>query len=162
MIAIFDLDGTLALNEHRQHFLEEKPKNWKAFNAACGEDKPNWPVISILRNLARSSYATFILSGRSESVRAQTVEWLEKHKVHAGIDYGWLHMRQRNDFRDDREVKREMFACDLHEHKSFLYSAYSKTVLQKDKIIIFDDRQKVVDMWREMGLVCCQVAPGDF
>ena len=27
---------------------------------------------------------------------------------------------------------------------------------------VFDDRQKVVDMWRDLGLTCFQVAPGDF
>ena len=33
----------------------------------------------------------------------------------------------------------------------------------KDKIVcIFDDRSKVVDMWRDNGLTCMQVAPGDF
>jgi hypothetical protein len=26
----------------------------------------------------------------------------------------------------------------------------------------FDDRQRVVDMWRRNGITCFQVAPGDF
>jgi hypothetical protein len=35
--------------------------------------------------------------------------------------------------------------------------------LDKNNILcIFDDRQKVVDMWRKNGLICFQVAPGDF
>ena len=29
-------------------------------------------------------------------------------------------------------------------------------------VAVFDDRQKVVDMWREIGLTCMQVAPGNF
>ncbi|WGN90708.1 PseT-like polynucleotide kinase phosphatase [Burkholderia phage vB_BglM_WTB] len=29
-------------------------------------------------------------------------------------------------------------------------------------IAVFDDRQKVVDMWRSEGVPCFQVAPGDF
>ena len=33
----------------------------------------------------------------------------------------------------------------------------------KDNVeMVFDDRQKVVDMWREIGLTCMQVAPGNF
>ena len=33
----------------------------------------------------------------------------------------------------------------------------------KDNVeCVFDDRQKVVDMWREIGLTCMQVAPGNF
>jgi hypothetical protein len=32
-----------------------------------------------------------------------------------------------------------------------------------DKIFcVFDDRQKVVDMWRSHGITCFQVAPGKF
>jgi Straboviridae polynucleotide kinase len=29
-------------------------------------------------------------------------------------------------------------------------------------LCVFDDRQKVVDMWRSLGQACFQVAPGDF
>ena len=33
----------------------------------------------------------------------------------------------------------------------------------KDEVLmVVDDRQKVVDMWRDIGLNCFQVAPGDF
>ena len=31
-----------------------------------------------------------------------------------------------------------------------------------DIVCVFDDRQKVVDMWRELGLTCMQVDKGDF
>jgi hypothetical protein len=29
-------------------------------------------------------------------------------------------------------------------------------------VAVFDDRDKVVAMWRSMGVPCFQVAPGDF
>ena len=33
----------------------------------------------------------------------------------------------------------------------------------KDQIVaVFDDRDKVVDMWRKNNLTCMQVAPGNF
>ena len=31
-----------------------------------------------------------------------------------------------------------------------------------DIFMVVDDRQKVVDMWRDLGLTVFQVAPGDF
>ena len=31
-----------------------------------------------------------------------------------------------------------------------------------DVFLVVDDRQKVVNMWRDLGLTCVQVAPGDF
>ena len=35
--------------------------------------------------------------------------------------------------------------------------------LNKDDVFaVFDDRQQVVDMWRQNGLTCFQVADGDF
>ena len=35
-------------------------------------------------------------------------------------------------------------------------------MVNEDNLIIFDDRQSVVDMWRARGLTCFQVAKGDF
>lgn len=28
--------------------------------------------------------------------------------------------------------------------------------------MVFEDRARVVDMWRKRGVLCAQVAPGDF
>lgn len=151
MIAIFDLDGTLALNEHRQHFLKEKPKNWDMFEDACIDDKPNVPLIRLF-NLYISMYRTvYIFSGRSERVYSETVAWLELNGI---SPFGRLEMRKIGDRRDDRVVKKEMF-------DKLISSFQSKFNYSKD-IIIFDDRRKVVDMWRDMGLTCCQVAEGNF
>jgi hypothetical protein len=33
---------------------------------------------------------------------------------------------------------------------------------KSDILCIFDDRDKVVKMWRSNGIACFQVAPGDF
>jgi hypothetical protein len=40
MFVVFDLDGTLALNEHRQHFVDRPvgQKDWRGFFAACDRD----------------------------------------------------------------------------------------------------------------------------
>jgi len=151
MIAIFGLDGVLALNDHRRHFLKENPKNWKAFNDGCVDDEPNIPLIRTF-NLYRYRYQhVCIFSERSEDVWAETEAWLELKDIDCR---GRLFMRKSNDSRDDTIVKREMFAKLLGELDDALVSS-------KD-IIIFEARQKFVDMWREMGLTCCQVAKGDF
>ena len=78
---IFDLDGTLALIDHRRHFLDDKadPKRWQKFFAACVDDQPNEPVIRTLQALRRSGAECWIWSGRSDEVRSQTVEWLCRH-----------------------------------------------------------------------------------
>lgn len=45
MFVVFDLDGTLALTEHRSHFLRRpgKDKDWRGFYAACDKDQPCHP-----------------------------------------------------------------------------------------------------------------------
>jgi len=142
-IVIFDLDGTLALNEHRQHFLKQKSPDWKSFTAACIDDLPNTPIIDLCNLFNCCGYKNYILSGRSADVQKQTIKWLKEHSVF----YQKLYMREVDDFRDDRIVKKEML----------------DKYIDKSKVAwIFDDRNKVVSMWREEGLSCLQVAEGDF
>jgi len=53
MIYIFDLDGTIALIDHRRHLLEtdEDPDKWDKFFDACVDDVPNIPVIFVMQEL---------------------------------------------------------------------------------------------------------------
>ena len=183
---IFDLDGTLALIDHRRH-LVERPSlkcydchganrhncvqcadldagwkaDWRAFFAACVDDQPNAPVIRTLRALESGGAEIWIWSGRSDEVRAQTQEWLAKH-VHGGGVLGRLigsaypymaperfRMRKAGDYRSDVNLKREW----LSEIEPPEYARLTA---------VFDDRDSVVQMWRDAGVPCFQVAPGEF
>ncbi len=144
---ICDLDGTLALCEHRIHFVRQERPDWDAFFLACDADDPNWPVINTLRALAdyhdaKGDAQITIFSGRSDMVKKQTQTWLAEYLV----PHQHLRMRSQGDFRPDDIVKRE-----------WLLEIGVENVL-----FTIDDRQSVVDMWRSMGLTCFQVAPGDF
>ena len=56
-------------------------------------------------------------------------------------------------------TKQEMYTPDEVLKKRML----DKHIADKNDVLcVYDDRQKVVDMWRNEGLLCCQVAPGDF
>lgn len=143
-VIIADLDGTIALIEHRRHFVEGKHKDWDAFYAACVEDEPNMPVIRVLQRMSSTGFIINIFSGRSEVVRAQTETWL-RHYLRW---YDCLLMRPEGDSTPDEVLKR-----------GWLY----KNADLKDKVLfVLDDRKKVVDMWRSEGLTCFQVAEGDF
>jgi hypothetical protein len=84
-----------------------------------------------------------ILSGRGEAVRRETEQWLKTH----GVEFDLLLMRPQGDNQPDDKLK-----------KSWL-----DTVLKRDDVFcVFDDRQKVVNMWRREGLLCFQVAEGAF
>jgi phosphoglycolate phosphatase-like HAD superfamily hydrolase len=137
---IFDLDGTLADIAHRMPLIEGTKKRWKEFFLASTHDTPMTPVIEVCAALHRCGYTIRILSGRSESVRAQTIAWLERH----GVPYHSLTMRGSRDYRPDHVLKwawLERLRTD-----------------GEDILCIFDDRTSVVAMWRERGLMCFQVA----
>lgn len=145
MIVAFDLDGTLCNIEHRLHFIKDGKKDWAAFFRACVDDEPVWPLITLVRAMP-DDWTIEVWSGRSDEVREQTLEWLNKH----GLGYSYietLRMRTAGDHRVDNIVKGEWFDALAPEERPTL---------------AFDDRQQVVDMWRSRGVLCCQVAPGDF
>ena len=150
MRIIFDLDGTLADNTHRMHFLDQEPKDWDGFFAACSDDAP-MIALEVFRQLSQNPLNRIsIWSGRgvgpNNEVEAKTVAWLHDHLIDPG--YYDIRMRGHEDYTPDEQLKAKWLeeeSCDG---------------VWPD--LVFDDRQKVVDMWRERGIPCFQVAPGDF
>ncbi len=176
---IFDLDGTLANCENRQHFVDpNKNKNfinevhsveeiiafeceepppkprwvnkytnekfvadWRAFHDACNKDVPIWPVIYSIRHFHNSDNEVQIWSGRCESVREKTEEWLENLSVYHDV----LKMRPIGDNTPDDVLKEKWLDEAIAEGKKIDF--------------VFDDRPKVVRMWRRRGIFvfnCCQ------
>lgn len=140
---IIDLDGTLADCEHRRHHLTGDRKNWGAFNAAMGEDKPNGWCMYLIHQRASNVHAVLV-SGRSEDFRRVTELWLTLHR----IEYDALIMRPSGDSRQDAIVKEEIL--------------YNKILPHWEPIFAVDDRKQVVEMWRRNGITCLQCAEGDF
>lgn len=150
---IFDLDGTLALIEHRRPLLDsDEPDRWDRFYAACVHDKPNWPVIDTMQKLLRAGAEVRIWSGRSAVVMNETLSWLHKHVFgFDGLDPDRVElcMRRTDDFTPDEQLKKGWLEA---------LSSYDRRRL----VAVFDDRDKVVAMWRAEGVACFQVAPGAF
>ena len=73
-VVIFDLDGTLALIDHRTHHIRGKEKDWKAFYEACDQDEPYEAVLAVARALVLNGYKLWIVSGREDSVRRKTAD----------------------------------------------------------------------------------------
>lgn len=138
---VFDLDGTLADLTHRRHHVEGEVKDWRAFFAACVDDAPIEHTLDLLYTLHSAGQRVEVWSGRSDEVRDQTRAWLRAHLVPDDVV---LLMRTAGDHRPDDEVKRE-----------FLRGGGVPDM-------VFDDRRRVVEMWRREGVPCAQVADGDF
>jgi predicted kinase len=131
---IVDVDGTLALMSGRS------PYAWHR----VGEDAPNPPVVELVRALRAAGNAVVVVSSRDGVARAATQAWLDRHEIPHDV----LLLRTRGDTRRDSVVKREIF------DRSIRHVWHVRGVL--------DDRDQVVRMWRDLGLTCAQVAPGDF
>lgn len=152
---IFDIDGTLCNIEHRLHFLENKedPNRWTKFYRACKDDEPNSPVIRILEALVDAGGEIWFFSGRSEDVRVETINWLVSKTSFAHsffrLNPAALTMRPSKDYTEDHLMKEGWLQTMLHEDLERL-------------VCVFDDRKRVVDMWRANGVTCLQVAAGEF
>lgn len=129
---ICDLDGTLAL------FGDKNP-----YERDFTEDEVNYVVKGMLLNSANTETVLFV-SGRQEKFRDQTEEWL--HRVW-GFNYK-LFMRPTDDVRKDYVIKKEIYENHIKGKYNISF--------------VLDDRNQTVNGWRELGLVCLQVADGDF
>jgi predicted kinase len=132
-IILCDIDGTIALHNDRNPFDYNK----------ASEDTFD-PRMKVLLNGISQSYKIIFFSGRSEDAREVTHKWLEDN----GFGEHQLYMRKHNDFRSDDIVKKEMYF-------EYIQPKYNVAC-------VFDDRDKVVKMWRDLGILCCQVYYGDF
>ena len=147
---IFDLDGTLAdIDIRRDKSLKPNGKlNWDIFAASdsiMNWDKPNLPVIKMAQLFSQQGFKIVILSGRSDKMFDRTVEWLEWNDV----PFDKLVMRdsKTNHFTPDDVLKKDM----LDKHVDI-----------NDVFLVVDDRDRVVKLWRSLGLTTFQVADGDF
>ena len=153
MLIIVDIDGTVADISHREALLyrTEKMSNaeWKKFYAAADKDKPIPEVISVIQSLENDVHNTVVFStGRDEEYNLLTAKWLHEHKLF----YAALYMRKAGDHRDDTVVKSELLDKILKD--------YARAA--KDGVAMFEDRQRVVDMYRKRGFRVFQVAKGDY
>ncbi len=149
---ICDLDGTLALFNKIgiggvpiiTHLNTHVRDPYDA--STCDKDSINEPVLNLIRMCASNRSFIFV-SGREDKHREQTEVFLHKH-VRPYVGVYSLFMRETGDQRSDTIVKEEIFI---------------NNILDKYYVdFILDDRNKVVKMWRELGLTVFQVAEGDF
>ena len=150
-IVLFDLDGTLADNQHRQHLVQGDSPQWDQFFLACGNDRVISPVATMFALCERAGYRNIIVSGRGEIARSDTESWIRRMLLDSSSKFNMdrdLFMRPKGDYRPDHVLKKEWLTSGA---------------IPKDYVLcVYDDRDSVVKMWREEGLQCFQVAPGDF
>ena len=137
---IVDIDGTLA------HMNGRSPYDYTKVSTDVVD-----PVVSDIVRRYRSvdimddnPLYVIIVSGREDSCKPETEKWLQDNH----IPYDELHMRKSDDDRDDRIVKKEIFDAWINNRYNVKF--------------VLDDRNRVVEMWRSLGLKVLQVGEGDF
>ncbi|CAL9968762.1 polynucleotide kinase [Vibrio phage D480] len=138
LVVLSDIDGTVA-EMHKGVKGKRSPFEWKR----VGEDTPRKNVLYALDALAKD-YAVWFMSGRDGSCEPETEAWLLEHAPF----YTGLVMRAPSDSRPDWVIKLElMYDLALHGIKP---------------LVMFDDRDQVVNTLREVGVEVWQVQPGNF
>ncbi len=153
MFVVFDLDGTLANTFQRTYSHLACPErgyphmrqgmDWDAYFERCGSDTPYKHTIEVLNALHSQDHAVRIWTARCESVRAKTYQWLVYHGVPPLIAKN-MRMRPEGNHVDDFVLKQGWMA-DMGRPD-----------------LVFEDRARVVKMWRSLGIPCFQVADGEF
>lgn len=143
-IVIVDIDGTIAKVGDRMKYLQQEPKDWDSFYEHCDEDEPIADIVRVVKDLYSCGYNIVFCTGRRESVRNKTIEWIKKYLNFNPCGYRLL-MRKDNDWRHDTIVKPLMLDFPASE-----------------VLFVLEDRNSMVKRWRELGYTCLQVNDGDF
>lgn len=133
-VIISDIDGTLShMNGKRGPF------DWNKVD----RDDVDIIVADRLRKHRKLGEKIIIVTGRDESCRELTTEWLNFYD----IPFDEMYMRPENDYRKDSIVKKDIYDNHLSKY---------------NVLFVYDDRNQVVDMWRGLGVKVFQVEPGNF
>ncbi len=139
---IFDLDGTLINVNSITHLADSQ--EWDAFHDASMDCPPFEAMVEYARHIQQlKTIGIIIVTAKSERLRARTMNWLSMQ----GIIPDVLLMRPNKDFRPSVELKPQLLQEQLGED-------------WKDQVLFtIEDRDKVVDAWRALGVQCLQCAP---
>lgn len=131
-IILCDIDGTVANNDHRQHFLEGK-KDWDGFFSELVNDLPIQTIIDKVIQEQVNGKEIVFLTGRPERYRKETESWLQKH-----FEFKFqLLMRKDNDKRNKIISKQEVL--------------FENNISKKNIFKVFENDYQLISYWTEKG-----------
>lgn len=137
---IYDIDGTLSDPSSRLDFISGVKKDWQAFYQACDKDNPYLAIIDQLKADHKKGHKIVLMTGRIESVRQKTIQWLNQYS----IPYDILLMRQEGDYKKDYEMK----VTWINNLPDFNF------------LRAYDDMQHNVDAFKDLGVNAILVEDG--
>lgn len=154
MLVVFDLDGTIADCAHRMHYIMPNPavdpvtgkkvkRRYDLFHAACVDDGVIQPVADIyVRFVADPNVTVVVLSGRDAATLDDTIDWFGRNGLPLPNE---MILKSGDQHLPDVEQKRT--------RANQLEKKYGKPIS-----MVFEDRDRVVKMWRERGTFVLDVA----
>lgn len=146
-MVIFDIDGTIADNRHRLHYIlhdDPSKKDWDAYDAAWEKDTYIPAMGDLFKALMKSpEFYAMLLTGRNERGRANTLAWLRQHGINLSHP-SQLIMRSLKDYRDAGTMKLDYLK--------------KRNILPEHVLTLFDDNNHVVAALRAEGYHVCHVA----
>lgn len=130
-VVVFDIDGTLMDETHRSQWRETK--QWDKYFDLCHLDTPIDHVVKLAREYKEKGYEIWLMSGRSVSCEEKTRKSMEEH----GVPFDHIKLRSKDVFIPDYVLKPNWIAKYIgHERVE----------------VIYDDREKVLEGFRNKGL----------
>ena len=131
-IILCDIDGTVANNDHRQHFLDGK-KDWDGFFSELINDEPIYNVIDKVNDEYLTGKEIIFLTGRPERYRYSTTLWLREY---FNFEVRIL-MRKDNDQNNKLKVKKEIFEANF---------------IPDEIDYIIDNDKELIKMWSDLNI----------
>ena len=146
-IVVFDIDGTLSDYAHRTDLA--RLKEWEMFHAQALHDEPIVHVVDLLVVLAQHA-EVWLLTGRPEKFRAQTMAWLNKHGLATHVER--LLMREDDDYRTSAEMKPAMLVNEFFDADEMLRRVW----------FVVEDNDRSAESLRNAGLTVLQSAANGY
>lgn len=142
---VVDLDGTLCDAGHRVDYA--KAGQWDDFHSRSGKDKPFADVLSLVVKF-NETHSVLVATGCNERYRTLRTDWLNLWRVPVDV----LLMRPDDDYTQDGAMKLRLLEGHFGSKENVLSSV----------AFALDDRDRVVEAFRNYGLNCWQVRNGEY
>lgn len=134
---IVDFDGTLVDIRPIQDLVGD----WDEFHQRSFSCPPNIKIVEFVERMDWF-YDIVICTGKGEAYSNEMVEWLLRHEIPADT----VLMRPKDNYMSDAELKPWLMENKFGE-------------AWRDRVeFALEDRDKMVDAWRSLGITCFQCA----
>lgn len=146
-VALLDVDGVLADTRHRDHFVQQSPKNWGGYFKDMAKDGVWGPGLALYDDLMDEGINVAYLTGRNENYRAITLEWM----LDAGFGLQWdLMMRPLHNKTKLHDFKASVIR-QIHYRNYPMQEPGCSWGLDYSQILVIDDDPAVIEVADTLG-----------